>query len=126
MTVICQYCGAAAAFRPTSSHVYSKDFGPIWHCVPCAAWVGCHPDGRPLGTLANANLRKIRVAAHNAFNPLIERKIAREKCSKTKAKNAAYAWLSKQLGIPREQCHIGMFNEEQCSSVMESCARYAA
>lgn len=33
-------------------------------CVDCNAYVGCHKNGSPLGTVANENLRKMRSSAH--------------------------------------------------------------
>jgi hypothetical protein len=33
-------------------------------------------------------------------------------------RRAAYAWLSKRTGVPREACHIGMFDVEQCEKVV--------
>lgn len=29
-----------------------------------------------------------------------------------------------QIGITREQCHVGMFDVEQCKQVVEICAPY--
>ena len=45
----------------------------IWHCWPCGAYVGVHknsPDHAPLGRLANAELRKMKIKAHAAFDKL--------------------------------------------------------
>ena len=48
--VICLYCEQPATFRPTSSHVYARDYGPLWECRECKAWVGCHKGTKqPLG-----------------------------------------------------------------------------
>jgi hypothetical protein len=35
------------------------------------------------------------------------------------SRSKAYAWLSKKLQIPPEQCHIGMFNIEQCKATIK-------
>jgi hypothetical protein len=67
--VTCNYCGRPAKFCAKSDHLYSRDYGPVWHCGGCKAWVGCHPNGRPLGGLATATLRNARMTAHNAFDP---------------------------------------------------------
>jgi hypothetical protein len=76
--VFCQYCLKPARFCPSSAHVYREDHGPIWDCVDCRAWVGCHPDGRPKGTLANDVLRAARRHAHAMFDPLVARKMKKE------------------------------------------------
>jgi hypothetical protein len=122
--VPCPYCGGAAVFHQTSNHLYGRDYGPVWHCAPCGAWVGCHPGGKPLGRLANKALRDAKVAAHAAFDPLWQAKQRRDSCSKAKARGAGYKWLADQLGIDRKDCHIGMFTVEQCSKVVEVCAAF--
>lgn len=32
-----------------------------------------------------------------------------------------YKWLSKQTGIPREQCHMSQMNQDQCMLVVDIC-----
>jgi hypothetical protein len=32
-------------------------------------------------------------------------------------------WLCKQMGMPRQEAHIGMFNETQCKQVIKLCRR---
>lgn len=68
---ICPYCERPAEFLASSARVYhGRDYGPVWACLPCAAWVGCHKGTtQPLGRLANAELRKAKMAAHAAFDP---------------------------------------------------------
>lgn len=39
----------------------------------------------------------------------------------TSNRNKAYLWLSSQLGIPHEVCHIGMFDVDNCKRVIELC-----
>jgi hypothetical protein len=106
--VFCPYCEILARFSKTSAGVYGgRDYGPIYFCMPCGAWVGCHKDTeRPLGRLANAELRKAKQAAHAAFDPIWQ--------FKEKTRRQAYAWLAAQLGIPAYKCHIGMFDVELC------------
>lgn len=36
------------------------------------------------------------------------------------SRRAAYSWLAKQLGIEEKDCHIGMFNLEQCAAVVRA------
>lgn len=126
--VICGYCSGQAKYLPSSEAVYNgRDYGPVWVCWPCEAWVGCHPDGAPLGRLANKELRRAKMAAHAAFDPLWQhfrsaypqgRGRAPFKVLRRIARNRAYSWLSEQLGIPGDQCHIGMFDLEQCQRVI--------
>jgi hypothetical protein len=86
----------------------------FWRCIPCKAYVGCHPDSDwPLGRLANAELRAAKVRAHAAFDPMWRRG--------GMTRNDAYTWLAKALGIERECCHIGEFDVELCESVVSVC-----
>jgi hypothetical protein len=122
INVRCDYCGQPAEFTWSSTHLYhGKDYGPAWQCLPCEAWVGCHPDRRPLGRLANKALRRAKVTAHAVFDPMITKKIRRDGVSKQQARGAAYRWLAEQLGIPGKDCHIGMFDEAMCQRVVEIC-----
>lgn len=125
MTLICPYCEAEAELIKDSSSVYQKDYGPLWICRPCDAWVGCHPGTtKPLGRLANKELRTAKVAAHNAFDPLWMRKIKEQGWKRHSARSMGYKWLASKMGIRSEDCHIGMFNIEQCREVVTICKKY--
>ena len=129
MTVICDYCDRPAklvtgnVIYPHRTDLFSKKF---WQCEPCGAYVGCHPadtkhqrgdgDGaKPMGRLANAELRRAKQAAHAAFDPLwlssADRRGARAK---------AYAWLAEAIGISKANCHIGMFDVDRCKAVVSA------
>lgn len=118
----CPYCGGPAAFLPTSTSVYGRDYGPIWICHPCDAWVGCHKGtASPLGRLADKALRKAKVAAHAAFDPLWKAKMAFDGINKSRARGEMYLWLAERLSIDRKDCHIGMFDAATCQRVVEVC-----
>ncbi|MFL6864097.1 MAG: zinc-finger-containing protein [Allosphingosinicella sp.] len=125
--LLCPYCDEPAelvpaiAIYPRRADLSNRQF---WRCRPCGAWVGCHEGTeRPLGRLANAELRQAKQDAHAAFDPLWKRKMEREGCSKGKARGAGYKWLAEQLGIERKRCHIGMLSVAECRRVVEVCAR---
>jgi hypothetical protein len=123
---ICDYCGNPARLLTSSAGLYrGVDYGPTWYCANGheAAWVGCHRDSKdhaPLGRLANAELRQAKQDAHRVFDRLWRQKM-RSGATKHIARNAAYAWLAQQLGIPQRDCHIGMFDLEQCRRVVDIC-----
>ena len=123
--LLCDYCDTPATFCPSSAHVYhGRDYGPVWHCAPCDAWVGCHKGNggtRPLGRLAKKQLRQAKQVAHAAFDPLWQRLMERDGISKAKARGRGYAWLATKLGIDPLLCHIGMFDEETCQKAVEIC-----
>lgn len=114
----CPYCGRESRLVE-SRVVYGREFGcRVYACVNfpvCDSYVGAHADGSPKGTLANAELRRARIAAHNAFDVLWK--------SGRKARHEAYRWLAKQLGLSRDETHIGMFSLEQCRQVVAVCGR---
>ncbi len=126
--VACPYCKGWAALLLNSAELYNgRNYGAVWICRPCEAWVGVHansPRYLPLGRLADAELRKAKAAVHATFDPLWQRKLIRTPGVKKRARGDGYQWLADQLGIPFEQCHIGMFDIETCKRVVEICAPY--
>jgi hypothetical protein len=96
---------------PHRPDLFHKRF---WHCAPCEAYVGCHTGTeKPLGRLANSELRREKIKAHAAFDPIWK--------SKEMARKEAYAWLSEQLGISPANTHIGMFDVDDCRAVVAVC-----
>lgn len=116
---ICPYCGKPSE-RVTGADVYRhrSDLRAkvIYRCLPCKAHVGCH-DGtdKPLGRLANAELRAAKMKAHAAFDPIW-------KGQAKQVRSEAYGWLAAELGIPKRDCHIGMFDVATCDRVISICA----
>ena len=109
---ICPYCGKPAELVSEErwyGRVYDKLGRPRWVCWSCRASVGTHPDGRPLGTLANRELSQARIDAKNHLKQLFPKR------------KELYAWLSRQMDLPGEECHVGTFNLEQCQRVVELC-----
>lgn len=121
----CDYCGKEAhlttGLKLYNKHRFDLADKKFWVCRPCKAWVGCHPGTvKPLGRLANAELRKAKMAAHEAFDPLWR--------SGELSRSEAYAWLARTLGVSPANCHIGMFDVDGCDAVIAAVAerRYVA
>jgi len=115
--VLCPYCGKRAVLT-TSKEIYGKDYGPVYLCKCKKEWayVGCHPGTtKPLGRLADAQLRAAKKGAHRVFDKLWKRKGGNRK--------KAYAWLAKQLDIPGKECHIGEMDVDLCMRVIEVCKK---
>jgi len=113
----CPYCGEDAK-QTTGREVYPRrpDLHKqiIFACLPCDAWVGTHKNsGKPLGRLANAELRRAKMQAHAAFDPLWK--------SGQMTRREAYRRLSEKMGLTPEETHIGMFDVEQCETVVILC-----
>lgn len=135
---LCPYCGEDTVYLKSSEEVYRKDYGPIYICRPCRAWVGVHHRGRrALGRVADAELRSAKVQAHDAFDRLWKMKIQKEIKKdfgrskglryiklRSQSRTEAYRWLSEAMGIPKEHAHIGMFDVDQCRKVVELCRPY--
>ena len=116
--VYCPYCGKRAEFVDSAEVYHGRSYGMIYLCRPCDAYVGCHGNGKgdsPKGRLANAELRRWKIAAHDAFDPLWKFGPFRGR------RNAAYAWLAEQMGLPKEKTHIGMFDVAECQQVIQIC-----
>lgn len=125
-TVNCDYCQQSAELV-TGKEIYPhrQDLGgkKFWRCLPCQAFVGCHEPGngygdgtRPLGRLANLELRKAKKDAHAVFDALWQ--------SRRMNRKAAYALLSKLTAMPADKCHIGMMDVEQCRQVVDAVSAW--
>lgn len=127
MHVMCDYCSrpteyvTGATVYPHRPDLAGRRF---YRCVPCNAYVGVHEGtDQPLGRLANPQLRRAKVAAHSAFDPLWKPTIATKPVMR---RGAAYEWLARELGIRAADCHIGMFDVATCLRVVEICRRRRA
>lgn len=115
----CPYCGAGTNYVSTTSHYDNgtRYPGRILRCnnyPKCDSYVGCHvKSGYPKGSLANAELRAARQAAHAAFDTRWK--------SRDQTRAGAYFWLSRVMDIDADNCHIGMFTIEQCQAVQLAC-----
>ena len=122
MTVTCPYCNTPAQLvdgmaiyphRPDLAHL------KFWLCAPCDAWTGTHANSRdhkPKGRLANAELRRARISAHAAFDPLWK--------TGPMSRGEAYRWLKDKLGL-ESQPHIGFMDADGCRRVVDACKRGA-
>lgn len=116
-TPICPYCEKPAglvwgeAVYPHRPDLHRLRF---WRCS-CGAYTGTHansPNHAPKGGLAHAPLRKLRIAAHDAFDGRWRRLGIR--------RGSAYEWLKGQLGVEYTP-HIGFMNEDECRRVIALC-----
>ena len=113
----CDYCDlpcelvSGLTIYPSRPDLAGKAF---WRCVPCEAWVGCHPGThKPLGRLADFDLRRAKQDAHAAFDPYWRKHFQH--------RSTGYSWLATQLGIASKDCHIGMFDVATCRKVVRLC-----
>ena len=116
-TVRC-HCGAVARRVDRSVvHGDNKRGGDLYVCSrypECDSYVSAdRVTGKPLGTLAGKELRRLRLRTHKIFDQLWKRGIM--------SRNNAYRWLGHRYGLSREQTHIAMFSEYMCCSLIRDC-----
>lgn len=125
---LCQYCNGRPKLTD-SKKVYGENsnYGPVWLCT-CGAYVGCHPGtNKPLGRVADKELRYWKHQAHEHFDKLWKRSgflSGNRKKDYEAARVRGYAWIGEQLGTEKRFTHIGMFDIEQCKKVIELCKPY--
>lgn len=78
----------------------------------CNAYVGVHEGTlKPLGTLANAELRSKRIHAHHLFDRIWQSGIM--------SRDAAYQWLRYSFGLTGAYAHIGEFSDYYCEQLID-------
>lgn len=122
-TPICPYCKQPSV-QTSGSEVYPRlrniSGKTFYKCAPCNALVGCHPGtDHPLGSLANTDLRKLRIQAHAAFDQLWNANFPR-----FSSRRKAYSWLGNRMGLKEGKCHIAMFDDDQCKKAIFSVEEF--
>jgi DNA-directed RNA polymerase subunit RPC12/RpoP len=117
----CPYCGSAVHLR-SANGIYknNKENTLLYVCSShpvCDAYVRVHPGTTvPVGSLANAKLRALRVTAHQYFDKLHQTGLI--------SKDEAYGWLAFILQLPRSQAHIGYQSEYFCNRIIEESEKF--
>lgn len=122
---LCPYCHIEP-ICVNSQAIYGQghDYGNMYLCQKCGAYVGCHNGTKkPLGRLADRELRDLKKEVHNVFDPLWKtgeiNDIWPKYIPNTSNRNKAYKWLSNKMNISEDKCHIGMFNKQQCKEAIK-------
>ena len=101
------YCGGTAVLRD-ASYVYGgasscKRLYVCQHYPSCDAYVGVHKGTQtPKGTLADGDLRNLRIRAHRMFDMIWKNGILTRK--------NAYRWIQDKFSLRSDQAHIGNFS----------------
>lgn len=108
----CPYCNKPAKYGP-NEEFYGRRYGRsymCYYCKPCGAYVGTHNNtDKPLGTMANKELRDWRRKAHAVFDPIWK--------SRKMKRQDAYRWLYNKTG---RWIHMGESDIETCKLVVET------
>lgn len=112
----CNYCNNDCLWVE-NKYIYGKNYGKsfmIWLCEKCDAYVGCHNNTKkPLGTLANKELRLLRKRAKNIFiNKLMGGNWSCDRKTKTKA----YKILNNHF---KKEFHFGSSSISECKNVIK-------
>ena len=116
--VICPYCGAQAILRPGSYLFNDVSIEQLYVCTKypvCDSYVAAHPDKRPMGLLADAELRMKRREAHHAFDELWKQGIF--------TRSVAYKWMSDLFYIKGQEAHIGKLDIDRCERLIRESVK---
>lgn len=116
----CPYCGSNMILVNTHTVFSASKSGYMWVCSQypyCDTYINAHlGTDAPVGTPANTKLRRQRILLHRAFDPIWKAELM--------TRDEAYTWLASVLGLDVKDCHIGMFDEEQCLKAMEIVQKF--
>lgn len=111
----CTLCGGEAIWVSNAA-IYGRKIGKsymIWLCTNCKAYVGCHQNSDlPKGTFANAEIRKWRIKAHEAIDPLWQ--------NTKRSRRWVYQQLSDAFG---EEVHVGESDVERRKEIIATVHR---
>lgn len=115
----CPECGAPLQLRGGK---YGLFYGcKTWQTTGCEGGISAHPNGTPMGVPGNKATRQARRMTHALFDRLW--RFAPTQRQQKRKRNAAYKWLRRELGLTKEECHIGNFSIEQCERVQQLVQR---
>lgn len=109
----CPECGGDLRLRRSKHGVF---YGCINWTTGCKGSHGAHPDGRPLGSPADAATKKARIQAHRVFDRLWQEHGGTPP-RMTRAQ--AYVWMRRVMKMSDSDAHIGRFTAEQCNRLIE-------
>lgn len=102
----CDSCKSKNIVFINNAEIYEEprgDYPFIWFCYDCRANVACHEGtSNPMGFMATKNKRRLRHELHLVFDQLWQKGYM--------PRRDAYDWLSDELEIERDKCHVAMFS----------------
>ena len=116
--IYCPQCGGTAILR-SAAEIYAdprrKDRMYVCSNYPqCRCYVSTYPGTNiPMGTLADGDLRQLRIQAHHKFDQVWKSGIM--------TRDNAYRWMADSFGIPMQEAHIAMFGAYRCKELIRQC-----
>lgn len=119
----CPYCGSHTILRSADGIYRENPRGEMLYV--CKKYPACDAYVRvqkgtaiPLGTVANRQLRELRVEAHRQFDKLYKHGYM--------SKQDAYQWLGGILGVSGRDAHIGQLSTLSCNLVIQEAKKQVA
>lgn len=107
----CPYCKKQARWCENKER-YGKNYGKSYMCYwckDCDSYVGCHNNSkRPLGTMANKELREWRIKTHSVIDPLWK--------DGEYSRAQVYTKLNVAFG---KEIHVGESDIELCKEIIK-------
>lgn len=115
ITIVCPYCGSIAKLEDSDRIYNGKSYGLMYICSKyptCDAYVGVHKGtDKPLGRLANPELRTWKKKCHALIDPLWKTgKMTRQD---------VYKLIQTTMGMTSEEAHVGKFDVEDCKKLIQ-------
>lgn len=115
---LCYYCDETSVLRQTK-------FGHIYECPNCKAYVSVNTSTKePLGSLANAELRRQRRIAHYYTNVLIKRTQKKKDLDYEDAKAELYKWLSNEIQLDFIMNSIAQLFPDETQKIIDIMSKY--
>lgn len=111
----CDNCESNNVRYTTNDEIYGKIYGNggCYLCDDCRAYVGVHDTKakRPLGRLANKELRELKMRCHKLFDVFWKgTNLKRIDC---------YGYLANKLGLHLRETHFGWFDKEYLEKAID-------
>ena len=111
---ICNICGSDKVRYTTNDEIYGRIYGNggCYLCDNCGAYVGVHntKTKKPLGRLANKEMRQLKMRCHEKFDKLWKiYSFKRADC---------YGYLAWKLGLCFRETHFGWFDIEYLNKAL--------
>ncbi len=119
--VRCPYCGSAVVLRSAEGIYHDNAKGiKLYVCTKypaCDAYVRVlEGTNTPAGSLANGDLRALRIEAHRCFDQIHRLGLM--------SRRDAYTWLAGVVAAPMAHAHIGQLGEYGCMQVIEESRKF--
>lgn len=122
----CTYCQNPSRLMDGREIAATYAGRAFFKCDPCDAWVGVYPGSnlRPKGRFANKFLRREKKEAFGALDRVTRIRMQLFSTNYDHARTKTYGWLAEQMMIPKYDCHINNFDEEQCKQTVVICMAF--